>query len=78
MSPLWSGSSLGGWLALQLALDHPHEVAGLLLIAPALDFTQCLWAGLSQQQQQDAKQQGRLLVSSKWVHVSQHHTCMPG
>jgi pimeloyl-ACP methyl ester carboxylesterase len=36
------GSSMGGFLALHLALARPARVAGLLLIAPAVDFTEAL------------------------------------
>ena len=60
-----TGSSLGGWLALHLALRHPQEVAGLLLLAPALDFTERLWGGLSPQQQAAAQQEGRIRIDSK-------------
>ncbi|MBN7795980.1 alpha/beta hydrolase [Parahaliea mediterranea] len=37
------GSSMGGWLALLAALARPQRVAGLLLIAPAPDFTERLY-----------------------------------
>jgi pimeloyl-ACP methyl ester carboxylesterase len=36
------GSSMGGWIALLLALRHPEDLAGLVLIAPAPDFTERL------------------------------------
>lgn len=62
-----AGSSLGGWLALQLALRHPQEVAGLVLIAPALDFTERIWDSLSPQQQADAQRDGRIPIASKSV-----------
>ncbi len=39
------GSSMGGWIALLLALRHPARVRGLVGIAPAPDFTEDLmWA----------------------------------
>lgn len=43
------GSSMGGWIALLLARANPAKVAGLLLIAPAPDFTEKLmWAEMSE------------------------------
>jgi pimeloyl-ACP methyl ester carboxylesterase len=33
------GSSMGGWLACLAALAHPARVRGMVLIAPAADFT---------------------------------------
>jgi pimeloyl-ACP methyl ester carboxylesterase len=34
------GSSMGGWIALQLALRHPNRIAALVGIAAAPDFTE--------------------------------------
>lgn len=37
-----AGSSMGGWLACLAAAARPERIAGLLLIAPAADFTSAL------------------------------------
>jgi len=36
------GSSMGGWMALLLALTRPEKVRALVLVAPAADFTEAL------------------------------------
>jgi pimeloyl-ACP methyl ester carboxylesterase len=38
------GSSMGAWLALHCALARPDRISGVLLVAPAVDFTErLLW-----------------------------------
>lgn len=36
------GSSMGAWIALLAALSRPERVCGLVLVAPAVDFTETL------------------------------------
>lgn len=46
------GSSFGGWMSLHVALKRPARVAGLVLVAPAVDFTETLWKQLAVDQQE--------------------------
>jgi len=56
------GSSMGAWLALLVALARPQRVAALLLIAPAIDFTESLlWNRL------DSSVQGEILGKGEWL-----------
>jgi pimeloyl-ACP methyl ester carboxylesterase len=66
------GSSMGGWLAL-LAAQALHaagegsRVTGLVLIAPAVDFTETLlWAGLDEDKRRRIEDKGVWLRSSAY------------
>ena len=53
------GSSMGGWMALLAALARPERVNGLVLIAPAPDFTEKLmWPEFSPEEQAEIMQEG--------------------
>jgi len=55
------GSSMGGWIAMLLAARNPDRVAGLVLIAPAPDFTErLLWPSLDASQRQTLLETGRI------------------
>lgn len=51
------GSSMGGWIALMIARDHPEKVAALVGIAAAADFTD--W-GFSMEEKMELLQAGRI------------------
>jgi pimeloyl-ACP methyl ester carboxylesterase len=54
------GSSMGGWIALLAARERPGRVKGLLLIAPAADFTEALlWTSLAPEARRQITETGR-------------------
>ncbi|MGK2909617.1 MAG: alpha/beta fold hydrolase [Sphingobium sp.] len=53
-----AGSSMGGWLALLVALEIPERVAGVVGIAAAPDFTE--W-GFTDEQKAVLKKEGRIV-----------------
>lgn len=60
------GSSMGGWIALLLALARPERIAGLVLVNPAQDFTERLmWPGLSDHERQTILRDGETLISEE-------------
>lgn len=61
------GSSMGGWMALLAALARPDHVKGLVLIAPAPDFTEKLmWPEFSPEAQAEIMEQGFTLRPSDY------------
>jgi len=61
------GSSMGGWIALQLARAVPERVAGLVGIAAAPDFTEdSMWAGFSEAQKAALRDEGRIVIPSDY------------
>ena len=65
------GSSMGGWLALLLARDLAaagRSLAGLVLIAPAVDFTEALlWKGLDAEARHTIEAEGVYLRPSAYA-----------
>jgi pimeloyl-ACP methyl ester carboxylesterase len=61
------GSSMGGWIALLAALARPERVKGLVLVAPAPDFTERLiWPELSAEAQRQIEEEGQWLRPSAY------------
>jgi pimeloyl-ACP methyl ester carboxylesterase len=61
------GSSMGAWIALLAARLRPEKVAGLLLLAPAADFTEALiWARMSPEMRREVMEKGEWLRSSAY------------
>lgn len=53
------GSSMGGWISLLCALARPQRVPGLVLVAPAPDFTEKLmWARFGEAEKRQILEEG--------------------
>ena len=61
------GSSLGGWLMLNVALARPNRVAGLIGIAAAPDFTEdLLWVEFTDDQRQQIEADGVIALPNPY------------
>jgi len=61
------GSSMGAWIALLAARARPEKVRGLLLIAPAADFTEeLMWARMSPEIREQVMDKGAWLRPSAY------------
>ena len=62
------GSSLGGWIMLNVALQRPTQVAALVGIAAAPDFTEDLiWQPLDASNQSTFKAEGQIVMESPYA-----------
>jgi pimeloyl-ACP methyl ester carboxylesterase len=58
---------MGGWIALHLALERPERVAGLVLVAPAVDITARFWGQLGAAKQALLQQGGSISLGSSFI-----------
>lgn len=62
------GSSMGSWLALHAALERKSQVRGLVLIAPAPDFTERLmFKKMTPEQRRELDEEGLIWLHSEFT-----------
>ena len=61
------GSSMGGWIALLMAREHPEKVAGLVTVAAAPDFTEDgMWSDFSEDERRALMEKGQVALPSDY------------
>ncbi len=60
------GSSMGGWIMLNVALARGHRIAALVGIAAAPDFTEAIWHGLGPDGQVGLLRDGQIFLPSDY------------
>jgi len=61
------GSSMGGWIALNVGLARPERIAAIIGIAPAPDFTETLmWQAMAPPERSRLLAEGHLAVPSEY------------
>jgi pimeloyl-ACP methyl ester carboxylesterase len=60
------GSSMGGWIMLNVALARAPRIAGMVGIAAAPDFTEIIWQGLGEAGQAQLLSDGRIFLPSDY------------
>jgi pimeloyl-ACP methyl ester carboxylesterase len=63
------GSSMGGWAATWFSLRNPQTVPACVLLAPALDFPSARWLSLTEDEQRQWEETGRLRLRNQWLDV---------
>ena len=61
------GSSMGGWISLLIAREHPEKVAGLVTVAAAPDFTEDgMWGEFTPEQRGELMEKGQVALPSDY------------
>ncbi len=68
------GSSMGGWMALLVAVVRPDKIRGLIGIAAAPDFSEDIYASLTPAQQEELQATGKTAVPNDYSDQPYHVT----